>query len=232
LAPAPTSLTEEARYSPSRLSVTAKVTKGGRRKKEAISSQRDRPWRLAASGLHIGRCRRIIGCEFLRQGKHLSHPFLSSPCGLDIECSIFRVPPGDRSLESALEKSLSHVERNIIVPKLVAAQQVAPVAPPMGSQRRGALQPCAPGRHRGKATVLATASARLELQNYEPRRRWRRWWHSRQSCCWCKFGTEGGHQHHSNLLLRRGKESKGPFGGRHLLPLLLTLLLLQLLSKN
>jgi hypothetical protein len=50
--------------------------------------------------------------------------------------------------------------------------------------------------------------------------------------CWCKFGTEGGHQHHSTLLLRRGKELKSPFGGLHLLQLLLTLLLLQLLSKN
>jgi hypothetical protein len=53
-----------------------------------------------------------------------------------------------------------------------------------------------------------------------------------QRGCWCKFGTEGGHLHHSTLLLRRGKEPKNPFAGLHLLPLLLALLLLQLLSKN
>jgi hypothetical protein len=41
-----------------------------------------------------------------------------------------------------------------------------------------------------------------------------------------------GHQHHSTLLLRMGKKPKSPFGGLHLLPLLLPLLLLQLLSKN
>jgi hypothetical protein len=28
--------------------------------------------------------------------------------------------------------------------------------------------------------------------------------------CWCKFGTEGGHQHHSTLLLRRGKNQGAP----------------------
>jgi hypothetical protein len=38
-----------------------------------------------------------------------------------------------------------------------------------------------------------------------------------------------GRRHNSTLLLRRGKEPKGPFGGLHLLlPLLLALLLLQL----
>jgi hypothetical protein len=41
-----------------------------------------------------------------------------------------------------------------------------------------------------------------------------------------------GRRHNSTLLLRRGKEPNSPFGGLHLLPLLLTLLLLQLLSRN
>jgi hypothetical protein len=39
---------------------------------------------------------------------------------------------------------------------------------------------------------------------------------------------QGGHQHHSTLLLRRGKELKAPFEELLLPPLLLTLLLLQL----
>jgi hypothetical protein len=44
--------------------------------------------------------------------------------------------------------------------------------------------------------------------------------------CWCKFGTEGGHPHHSTLVLRRGREPKGPFGGLLVLLLLLPLSLL------
>jgi hypothetical protein len=39
---------------------------------------------------------------------------------------------------------------------------------------------------------------------------------------------QGGHQHHSTLLLWRGKEPKGPFEELLLSPLLLALLLLQL----
>jgi hypothetical protein len=45
--------------------------------------------------------------------------------------------------------------------------------------------------------------------------------------CWCKLGPKGT-QHHSTLLLRRGKKPKDPFEGLLLPLLLLALLLLQL----
>jgi hypothetical protein len=54
----------------------------------------------------------------------------------------------------------------------------------------------------------------------------------RRAACWCKIGTEGGHQSPQYSSPLKGQEPKSPFGGLHLLPLLLALLLLQLLSKN
>jgi hypothetical protein len=34
--------------------------------------------------------------------------------------------------------------------------------------------------------------------------------HMYDGSCWCKFGTEGGHQHHSPLPLRTGKNQRAP----------------------
>jgi hypothetical protein len=48
----------------------------------------------------------------------------------------------------------------------------------------------------------------------------------------CVNWDRRGHQQHSTLLLRRGKKPKILFGGLHLLPLRLTLILLQLLRKT